>query len=125
MQRMHKSAENYTDDMFPPFAHLVLSRSRAADVLRDAVGSSPAMIEQMLQFMYDDMHISRLGMHVVKDELDSLAAAGQIRLDNFVCDRPAVHAPPARLQRLILARHPELRADDLNALGCWFVVRKL
>ena len=71
------------------------------------------------------MHISRLGMHVVKDELDSLAAAGVIRVNNFVCDRPKEFQPSARLQRLILARHPELRATDLNALGCWFSVTKL
>ena len=74
MQRMHKSVENYTDALVPPYTHLALARSQAASVLGDAVGNTPAMIEQMLQFMYDDMHISRLGMHVVKDELDSVAA---------------------------------------------------
>jgi len=125
MQRMHKSVENYTDALVPPYTHLALARSQAASILGDAIGNTPAMIEQMLQFMYEDMHISRLGMHVVKDELDSLAAADVIRVNNFVCDRPKEFEPSARLQRLILARHPELRAMDLNALGCWFSVTKL
>jgi SAM-dependent methyltransferase len=125
IQRMHKSAENYTDDLVPPYLHLALPRAKAAGVLADAVGTNPEMIEDMLRFMYDDMHISRLGMHVVKDELDSLVATGSIRIEHFACDRPPQYALTPKLQKLVLARNPTLRADDLNALGCAFIVRKL
>ena len=122
---MHKSTENYTDSLVPPYMHLALDREHAADVLSDAVGRDPRMIEQMLSFIYDDMHISRLGAHVVKDELERLARAGSIKVAHFACDRPQLMALSPRLERRILARHPELARWDLNALGCALVVHKL
>ena len=129
LQRMHNATqrgqEDYLDSMLPAYLHLLVDRDQAYQLLRTKLGEQRSLLEAMLHFIYDDLHISRLGAHVVHDELLAMQREGLLSLSSFRCKRPSEKRLPRSLQELLLRRHPELTAFDINAQGCSFVVHRL
>ena len=119
-----KGSENYVDAMLPPYLHLLVDRTKAASLLSSRLGQRTALLQAMIHFIYDDMHISRLGVHVVRNELQAMQNEGLLTLHSFRCKRPAASKLPRPLEDLLLRRHPEMHRSDVNAQGCSFVASR-
>lgn len=106
----------FSEGVFPDWYHLLLSRAEMEEWLRKKYSSKPALVDKILQYVYDSQDINRFPDSLYETEL------AKYNYGRILFHRIQSGAPSAELLARLRERHPEVR--DFRTLGYFLILSK-